>query len=520
MRFTALSSRPKKIVARGSSFPAPTGGWDAISPLANMPPENAIRLENWFPQAGYCEIRNGHAEHSDTGTGEPVETIMAYQGVQNALFAVSNEEIFDITIPGSAVSVYSGLTNSRLQYTNFATSGGNFIWACNGDDNPIYYDGSAFSSAVISGTGITPSDMIQVVPYKGRLWTVLKNKTAAAYLPLDSIQGSAELFEVGTEFNLGGTLNSIGVWSTDSNNGPTSYLVFVSTKGEILVYNISDPTSPTGVELLGKGIVGSPVGRRSLTPVGSDLAIICLDGVLPISKVLTYDRGALIQVALTRNIQPVMNDSARAYFNNFGWELTSYPRGNMAILNVPLIEASSQQQYVMNTVTGAWCLFTGQNANCWEIYDNRPFFGGNDGVVYEADKGPNDAGNAIPAELKTAFSYYNARGRQKRWNMCRPIITTDGTVQPSLGLDVDFQDTAIATPENTILDPVALWDVALWDIDVWPVEGRTEANWQTVSGIGYCAALKMKVLVSSLQSAPIILQINGFDVILEDGAFI
>lgn len=515
MPATALASKPKKWVARGASVVPPTGGWDALSSIANMPPDRAVRLENWFPGAGYVEVRKGFGLHEDTGTGLAVESLLPYQGTTTTtLFAASGTSIFDVT---GGVATVTGLSNARWQDVNFSTSGGHFLWICNGADTPRYFDGSSWTAATI--TGVTPSDMVHVVAYRSRLWTVLKDSTKAAYLPADSIQGAAVTFDVGAEFTLGGYLQAIGTWSSDNADGPTSYIVFVSSFGQVVVYDITDPTTPTGISLKAKADMGSPIGRRCLTKVGADLALVCLDGVIPISQAIAYDRAALIKVALTALIQPVVNQSARDYFNNFGWELTGYPRGTMAILNVPVLEGESQEQYVMNTVTGAWCRFTGQNANCWAVYDNRLFFGGNDGVVYEADKTASDYGSQITANMKTAFNYYKTRGTLKRWTMCRPLITTDGTIIPSLGLDVDFGDTGVVSPPNSTVSPGAQWDIAEWDVDVWPQASRIEAKWQSVSGIGYCAAIVMEVNILNVGSnTPIVLQINGFDMLMENAS--
>src|SRR5882762_8651784 len=57
-------------------IPAPTDGWDAISPLAEMDPKRAVILDNWVPRPGYVELRGGYAPYSSTlGTSE-VETLM------------------------------------------------------------------------------------------------------------------------------------------------------------------------------------------------------------------------------------------------------------------------------------------------------------------------------------------------------------------------------------------------------------------------------------------------------------
>lgn len=527
MRLTAVLQRNRRtggggVVARGASVPPPVGGWDAISPLANMPADRAIVLDNWFPQPGYVELRRGHIEHCDTAEASPVESLMAYHGetvADDALFAAADDVIYDVTTDTPASEVTS-LTNVRFQHVNFTTTGGHFLWVCNGADAPRYYDGTNWATPTI--TGITAADIVNVNVHKNRLWFVLTDSTTAAYLPVNSIQGAATTFELGGLFTLGGYLVAMGTWSIDGGDGPEDYAAFVSSKGQVAIYSGIDPDSSSTWSLKGVFQIGPPIGRRCFTRVGADLAIISIDGVLPISRALVIERGAAINVSLTANIQPVMNDAARDWGDNFGWQLISYPRGTRAILNVPASVNSSQQQYVMNTVTGGWCRFLGMEANCWETFKDRLFFGGNDGVVYEADRGGSDNGNAISVDMYTAFNYFGQRGNLKRWTMLRPILTTDGQLSPGIALNVDFRsDAAISVPDSS-LTPGAQWDEAVWDEDVWPADQRTIADWTTVSGIGYCASIRMKanVLSSGGEDLAPTLQVNGFDVITESGAFV
>lgn len=528
MRQTALARPTRRrpgglqAVARGDSVPPPVGGWDAISPLANMQPDRAVQLDNWFPQPGYVEIRKGFVEHSDTTEATPVESLMAYHGATasaDRLFAAANDTIYDVTTdtPASAVTP---LNNVRFQHVNIATSGGKFLWVCNGADTPRYYDGSTWSSVTI--TGITAANIISVNEHLNRLWFVLKDSTKAAYLPVDSIQGAATEFDLGGVFDRGGYLVAMGTWSVDGGDGPEDYAAFVSSKGQVAIYTGIDPDSATTWQLKGVYLIGPPIGRRCFTRVGADLAIISIDGVLPISRALVVERGAAISVALTANIQPVMAQAARDWAGNFGWQLISYPRGTRAILNVPALEGSSQQQYVMNTVTGGWCRFLAQQANCWEVFQDQLFFGGNAGIVYKADVGGSDDGDAITATLKTAFNYFGQRGNQKRWSMCRPILTTDGQISPGISFNVDFADDATFSTPDSSITPGAQWDQAVWDSDVWPADELTTADWTTVSGIGYCASIGVRVNALSTGGPDLAptLRVNGFDVLYETGAFI
>lgn len=531
---------PRPRVARGASVPSPVGGWDAYSPIAQMPPTSAIRLDNWFPQPDWVEIRRGHVFHARTATDLPVETIAAYNGVSGTeLFAASDDSIFNVTISGVAPVSLTGLTNARFQYINFATTGGNFLYFVNGADDPRYYDGSAWNTAVITGSGISSADFININAFKNRLWFVISNSSDAAYLPVDSIQGAAVKFPLGGLFTKGGFLMAMGTWSVDGGNGPDDYAVFVSSRGQVAVYSGIDPA--VDFQLVGVFDMGAPIGRRCLTKMGADIAVIGIDGVVPLSRAMIFERAAVQNVALTKNIQRVMNQSARAYKDNFGWQLIAYPRGTRAILNIPVTENTEQIQYVMNTLSGAWCQFIGMNANCWELRDDLIFFGGNDGNVYQADTGGTDNGATVHADMMTAFNYFKSRGNQKRWTMCRPLLTTDQTVNPGIAFNVDFQTNAPISIPSTSIQAGSLWDASQWDNGVWGGEVQTQAYWTSVTGLGYCSSIRIVVDVNppanqtggfwgttpwgiAVWGQPIgsevTLQVNGFDLLMEDGAFV
>lgn len=538
-RRPALGKRGGVKVAQGASVPAPIEGWDAISPLAAMSPKRAVKLINWFPQPGWIEIRKGHIIYAQT-TDAPVETLATYNGISSiSMFAVAGGSIYDVTAGGSSVPAVTGLTNSRFQYVNFATTGGNFLYMVNGADVPQYFDGTSWLTPAISG--ISPADIIGINAFKNRLWFVINDSSDVAYLPVDSIQGAATIFPLGGLFTKGGFLMAMGTWSIDAGAGPDDYAVFLSSQGQAAIYQGTDPSSVTTWSLVGVFDMGAPLGRRCMTRVGADIALLCIDGVVPLSRAMIFERAAVVKVSLTQRIQRVMNQSAKLYKDHFGWQLISYPRGTRAILNVPIEENTDQVQYVMNTLSGAWCQFIGMRANCWELMDQDLYFGGNDGVVYKADTSGTDSGQTLSADMMTAFNYYGSHGQQKRWTMCRPQLTTDGTVNPGLGFNVDFQENAPLSIPSTQIVTSSLWDVALWDQSNWAGDVRVVANWTSVTGIGYCASIRLAVDITTTQSGvaglwgtavwgestwkdviadEVVLQVNSFDLTYEAGAIV
>jgi len=531
----------RQPVSTGSSIPAPTGGWDAVSAIADMPEDRALVLENWFPTTVDVRIRRGHQIHG-AGMGDGVvDSLMVYNGLTvatSAMFAVTDNKIYDVSSSGNAVvTTETGLANNRWQYINFTTSGGKFLWACNGADEPRHYNGSVWAQPTI--TGITASDAIHVNGHKGRIWLVIRDSTKAAYLPTGAVAGAATTFELGGLFTQGGYLVAMATWTRDGGSGTDDLAVFISSRGQVAVYAGTDPASANTWQLIGVYDVGPPIGYRCFTKVGGDLALINIDGVLPLSKSLNLDRATQATVAITANINNVMNESARSYRTNFGWELTPYAKGTMALLNVPVQEGQSQQQYVMNTITGAWCKFTGMNANCWAVYKDNLFFGGNDGLVKQADTTGLDITTPIDAVGQGSYNYYKMRGRLKQWKLLQPLLTTDSDARPAIGISTDFRDNvSLGTPTSSQTIS-ALYDTAIWDSDVYAIEGRTVADWTSIAGTGQCASIHFRARTgqetgvsiwgvsdwgvdqwSMSITGEITMRLNGFNVIHERGGFL
>lgn len=518
-----VRSRRGQQVSAGASIPPPVGGWDAISPLANMPEDRAPVLDNYIPRPGYIEVRRGHVVHGHTMGSGVVDTLMVYNGLTTAtskMFAATNSKIYEVSSAGAGTDQSITTTNNRFQWVNFTTSAGKFLWICNGQDNPRHYNGTSWTDIGASLTGVTATDIIHVTAHGNRLWFVFKDSTKAGYLATGAVTGAVTTFELGGLFTKGGYLAAIGTWTRDGGAGEDDLKCFVSSRGQVAVYAGTDPSTNTNHALIGVFDLGAPIGRRCLTKVGGDLALINIDGVLPLSKALETDQGAAAAIALTKNINNAMNAAARNYASNFGWELRPYAKGTLALLNVPLVQGVSQHQYVINTLTGAWCRFTGMNANCWAVYLDRLFFGGNAGKVYEADIGSLDVSTPVDAVGQTAYNYFKSRGVFKQFKGIQPLLTTDSDTNPAVGLSTDFKDNATLSVPSTAATNAALWDTAIWDTDIWPVEQRSVANWLAVGGGGYCASAHFRARSGSANGGAVVQQINGFNIMFERGGML
>lgn len=459
----------RKAVVTPVTYPACVEGWDASTALAAMPKLRAVQLKNWFPQPGYLEIRKGWQRHSriSSGSTTSIETVMSWNGPDTQkMFMAGGSAIYDCTTSGTASSVVTGLSNARFQWTNMTTAAGHYLVICNGADAPRNYNGSTWSTPSFTGTGITATDFIQPLVHKKRLWFVIQNSTDAAYLGTDAISGSATKFSVGANFDRGGYLQAITTWTLDGGTGPDDYMVFISSEGQVAVYSGTDPATADTWSLVGVYNLAKPIGRRCFTKYGTSPLLLTESGVLQLAMALNNEEAQLKVTSLTQHIVPAINAAAKSYGSNWGWELCVYPRGTRLIMNIPTEENTAAKQYVMNTLTGAWCEFDGHDANCFHVFDGDLYFGYNEGAVAKADQTGADGQNPIVAVGQTAYDAGGGLGRQKRYTMVQPLIYTEGTTRVSVGISTDFVETqSISTPVGAV-PATALWDSAEWDVDV------------------------------------------------------
>lgn len=504
--------RARQQIGRTKSVPAPVGGWNARDALAEMDPKDAVILDNLFPNATSVSLRSGNSNHV-TGITGTVETLMPYQGPSgtNALFGANSSAIYNVTTAGAVgAAVQSGLSNGRWQWTNFNATGTNLLYIVNGADAERYWDGATWTLPTL--TGITAGDAIHVNTHKSRLWFVLKNKLKAAYLPTAAISGTVSIFDLGQVFRRGGYLVAMATWTLDAGYGLDDHAVFITSEGEVAVYMGTDPAFASSWQLVGLFYIGSPIGRRCFEKAGGDLLVINQDGLLPFSKALMSSRVST-KTALTDRIQKAISDATAQYSGNFGWQIQLFPIGGMVILNIPL-SSSVSYQYVMNTITGAWCRFIGWNAACFVLFNDLLYFG-TSGKVCRAWNTSTDGSSDIAFEGLQAFNNFGSDSQKKMFRKVRPLITTNGNPGLLLGVNVDFDQTAPTGTPTFTGATAGLWGSGKWGQALWGSQGELKRDWQHAGALGYWGALHMKGMCQGIT-----MDWSGTDVLLEDGGVI
>lgn len=491
-----------KQKSRVTTIPAPVGGWNARDSLTEMAPSDAVQLTNWFPMTTECRVRQGSLNWS-TGLPGQVESLFVYSGGNTEkMFAVANKAFYDASSSGAiGASVVSGLTNSRWQWANVATSGGNFMYVANGVDTPYLYNGTTWTS--ITGvsapaiTGVTTTKLNNPITFKTRVFFIESNSLKTWYLPTNAVGGAAQAVDVSAIAQLGGYIVDHLTWTIDAGQGVDDYYVMVTSMGEIIVYQGTDPSSSTTWALKGVWRLGHPVGNRCMFKLGGDVLMITQDGLMPLGAALQSSR-VNPRVALTDKIQQAVSASVGAYGENFGWQLLYFARENMLIMNVPVQEGQNQVQYVMNTISKSWCDFSDWQANCWCLYNDQPYYGGN-GVVTQAWVGNGDNGNNINATALQAFNNFGTPN-QKRFTMTQPIFRSNGSPAVYSGLNIDFMVDIPAAPLSFAPPTYGVWDSGIWDTALWGGDLSVIKNWQGVIGVGQYAGVVMKTATNSIDT--------------------
>jgi len=348
-------------------------------------------------------------------------------------------------------------------------------------------------------TGVNSNTFINVNLFKNRLYFTQKDTLACWYLDVNAIGGTANPLYFGSIARNGGYLQAMGTWTLDAGQGADDYAVFVTSMGETIVYNGTDPTSATTWALKGVWQLGQTFNRKCFFKWSGDLLLLTQDGLVPLASALQSSRLDP-RVNLTDKIYYPISQACTNYFSNFGWQIQYFASENMLILNIPV--SSGMEQYVMHTITKSWARFTGIQAYCWEVSgDNTMHFGG-DGFVGNFYTASSDAGSNITAAVQQAYSYFDTPGQNKRFTMVRPILQSDGGTPSVLcGLSVDFQpiDNTGAISFNPSSQTVGIWDSAKWDANNWGGGLITTRIWQGVTGIGFAGSINLTAVAQGIE---------------------
>ncbi len=492
-----------------STIPAPTGGWNARDPLNGMSPDSAVRLVNIFPQPGYVELRNGFRVHSKNLGTTPVRTLVELStgpGVRK-LIGASGSSFYDCsTYNVNATLLGTGFTSDKWQSVNFKDR----RFFVNGVDTAQVYDGTTLANCTF--TGVTLSTLTNISVYHNRLYFV--DTTSFWYGAVNGVSGALTQFDCSGLFQKGGFIQYAGAWTRDSGAASLDLFCIFSNMGEVVLYS-GDYPGGTSWTFAGRFFIPSPLGKRGQFNHGADLITITQNGTLPLSSVLRNTSSDDFYDKISDKIRDAFRTSATNYGTSFGWEGIVYPKSHMLLVNVPTVVDSMSEQYVMNTLTGAWCKFTGWNASTFSLFKDNLFFGGMDGKVYQADIGGSDNGNFINVDCKLAFNNLGEDQHIKHFTFARPLITGGQNIAFSFDVDVDFYEVSPTSTVSTQGAQGSPWDSSPWNTSSWDNPQAVVENWYSTTGLGRSVAIKFQ---GSFLNSPF--NISAFHILYELGGML
>lgn len=520
MREPAPRNRPR--LARTKSFAAPVGGWianqniaapDTRTPGGGAAPQGATILENWFPTATGARMRGGCLLSATVGSGVlSIPSIFSYiNGTNKKLFAATLDSIYDITSPAdpavSPAALVTGKTGGDWISVQYSTPGGTFLRLVNGQDDPLIYDGANFiapnysdpSTFPISGTGLDPKKLAYTWLFKSRLFFIERGTTNAWYLDVDVIGGNATIFPLGGVFQLGGTLLFGASWSVDQSTGLAAMCVFVSTEGEVAVYQGSNPGSADDWSLVGIYRIGRPLGPNAFIRAGGDLLIATDIGAIPLSQAANRDRAALAPAAVSYPIETEWNKEV--FDRTSGpWCCEIWPSRQMVLVAMPSSAEYKPQIFAANARTGAWCKFTAWDALCLCVFGDRLYFGSKNGKIFEADAGGYDDSLPYTATYVPLFDDLRSGASLKTVGLARAVLLVPSLVYDQISVQVNYSVNLPAVPDSSPIGVTNLWGSGIWGTSVWGVERELsiQEEWRSVYGLGYALAPAIQITSGSL----------------------
>ena len=439
-----------------------------------------------------------------------VDPTIIYDGTAWAFMATTQTAvtISSITHTGTTANVTTATAHGLVTGNRISLSGGvptdyngTYVITKTGTNTFTYVmattpasNATTVPTYTITGiTGINSNTFVNINLFKNRLYFCVNNSLSFWYLDVEAISGPATEFPLGAIFRNGGYLQAMGTWTLDAGYGVDDFAVYVTSMGEIAVYQGFDPSDPNNWAMKGLWQMGQTFNRKCFFKWGGDLLLLTQDGLVPLTSALQSDRLDP-RINLTDKIYYAVSLAASNYSQNFGWQINYLAEANMLILSIPT--SNGMEQYVMNTINKSWARFTGIQAYCFTVSGDQDMHFGGNGYVGLFFNGYSDNNTNIVATAQQAYNYFESRGQLKRFTLVRPIFQTDNGLPTVLcGISTDF-DTVPLTNQlafNPSIANTGIWDSAKWDQKNWGGGLVTTKYWQGVTGTGFSASINLNV---------------------------
>ncbi len=495
-----LSQQRGQQVSKGRTRQAPTGGWNARDPSAQMQVGDALELDNWFPRHRDLVSRPGATTTCETGTVGAVRRLIEFERLNvQKLIAAGDGKLFDVS--GSSPSVIGeGFGSDYWAHTIIS----HHLILANGVDLVQKYDGTTLSPAAYTKHADVVADldltkMIFAHVHGGRIYLIEKDSQVMWYgANPQTIGGDLYRFDFKTVDSFKGTLFATMSITRDGGDGPDDYLVALFSSGDCAVYAGTNPSDADNFRKIGSFNIGRPLSRFGFIDTGADVVAITERGYESVTVSIPFGNTTPKSKILSNKIQDVVLEATSRVDVNDGWSLAYHKSQAMLIVNVP--QGSSFVQHVQNFDTKAWCRFTGLNASAWARKGSKMYLSTTSGSIKRFD-GVNDDGRPIAVNALTAWDRFDSDWAIKHHKLQEHILNSVEMPDIYASMGSDFAAIPIGpTAQVPEQDAPAYWGVARWDDAFWTQENTTQKIMTGCETLGGVSALRLYALV---QRAPL-----------------
>lgn len=479
-------------------FPAPVGGLNTISPASEMPETDCPVSWNLIGAENGVRGRLGSVEWVTglTGLGDnTVRSEMAYtggfqDGTKDRLFCATSTGIWDVTASTAApgpkkitFGVQTGDAGYGTWWVTTTAADRYLIYLDEANGYFIYTESTDLWAQVTQGAGAgqinapaVPANYVAGTLFKNRNWFVRKNSTIADYLAAGAVFGATTAFDFGSKFKAGGILVGLFNWAYDGGQGMDNLLVAVSSAGDIVIYEGTDPASAATFGLRGVWFGGGvPYGRRFATDFGGDMLVATSFGIIPLSKLVIGNPILDRTLYSTYKIGNLFTQLVEQYGGLKGWSLRFHPNDSALIVTVPSADGQPTNQLVMSLTTKGWSKYRNLPMISAEAWKRQLYFGTHDGRIMKSTGYVDNVllsdptGNTFTPVDWSLVTRSAAGVAQKIAHQIRTTILS-GDAAPLVNAEVRFgYDTSEAAvpPATAVKAAVALWGTAKWDVDAW-----------------------------------------------------
>jgi hypothetical protein len=238
----------------------------------------------------------------------------------------------------------------------------------------------------------------------------------------------------------------------------------MTDQGELLIFTGSDPTTATNWRQEGRYATSTPLGMNCHTPIGGDVLIATVDGIIPISASITKDTSQLELAAITRAIKPMWRQEVNAK-RALPWTMAKWDEYGGLFVTWPGGLPGAYTMGAVNIATGAWARFTGWDAMCFGRLRAALYFGTQDGRIVQADITGTDNGVPYTCTMVGGWEMFSSQSATIVWRQARASFAARAgePFQPQLSATVDYVITIPPAPSAAPdPGPLDVWDQGLW----------------------------------------------------------